>query len=297
MAAIERRLGDLYVTTSEPVEFLDPEGAAPIVVYMRKLSDADEDTAERRAAAARARVMSAQHDRDSDIYRAFYSDALDFERDVLVEFVLSEPAAKLRMSIDSELQLGEDSEWGKDGYLQALSDAWTGMDEGDGLQEAWLDEDDPRHPAAVQTFREMERFRDEVDAVFAPQYEDMKRRYDSVSDDDLLHEVVKAFFSVGGERAWLLELQKCIVWLGTFLYDPSKAAGERKTRERYFASRVEVEHLPNDMLARLQGVYKEMSVDVLEGKGLPGNPASSPASASPDAAATAPASGLATVGA
>lgn len=292
MAGIERRLGDLYVTTSEPIEFLDPEGGAPIVVYMRKLSDADEEAAERRAAAARARVMSAQHDRDSDVYQAFYSDAIDFDREVLVEFVISERLGKRRLSIESELELGEDSEWAKDGLVQALHDAWTGLEEGDGLQLAYLDSEDPRHDAAVRTFQEMKRFRDEVDEALAPYHRDLLTSYEQVSDDDLLHEVVKAFFSTAGERAWLAELEKCFVWLGAY-----RVVEGQKSRERYFVSRMEVEHLDNDMRDRLLRAYKEMSVDVLEGKGSPAAPASSRGSASPAGPATAPASGLATVGA
>lgn len=299
-----RTLHDLYVlgeTVLIPVPDFqreDPDVPENIVVWVQKLDPLDQDVAVRKAKAARARRRAVMSDRDGDDFMAIvdYYDRLTPEQ--RIDVVVTEEDTNLQNSARAELQLGEDSEWAKDGYLQGLIDSWT-----DGLEARFVE--DPDDPDAKHVLDELNRFEQELAADLVPQRNDLRDMNRQLAPEELREKVIDQLVDQECQAAFISEYVSCQTWLST--RQPCKLCAELKDGQpvshqarhaaRLFADREDVDRLEPAISGQLQTAYLRVSVDPTEGKGLRAIRDSSESSEPSDLPETAPSSGqLAAVG-
>lgn len=241
----KRRLSDLFVVGKEVV--FDDGSGDPLVIWIQKLNPVEHETAMRRAAGARARVLSGRHEAEMEMAR---DEAAQFGRDGWIEYLASDILGKKINAIESEL--ASEDEWAKEDYLQGLKDVWdTSMEQ--------LLKDEPEDPSAIRVRDELERFRKELEHRVEGERERIVKDLAQKDDDDLERRVVDRLVGTRADLAWLSEFRKCEVWLST--RDPEDH------REKYFANRDEVDDLSQEVLVRLMTAYQDLTVDPLEGKG------------------------------
>lgn len=255
----KRRLSDLFVVGRE-IEF-DDGGGEPLKVWLQKLNPVEHETAMRRAAGARARVLSGRHEAELEMAR---DEAAQFGRDGWIEFLASDILGKKLTSIESEL--AAEDEWAEQDYLQGLKDVWeTSMEQ--------VLKEEPDDPNALRVREELDRFRVEYEKRVEGERERIIKDLEAKDDDDLERRVVDRLIGTRGDLAWLTEFRKCEVWLATRDADDHHC--------KYFTSREEVDDLSQTVLMRLMGEYQDISVDPLEGKDSGAIPNSSASSESP----------------
>lgn len=255
----KRKLADLFVVGREIV--FDDGGGEPVTIWLQKLNPVEHETAMRRAAAARARVLSGRNEAELEMAQ---DEAVQFGRDGWIEFLASDALGRKIAVLESEL--ASEEEWSKDNYLQGLKDAW------DATMERILEEE-PEDPSALKVRDELERFRVALEQRIEGERANLIKDYESKADEDLERRVVDRLIATRGDLAWLSEFRKCEIWLAT-----------RETEDhsfRYFAEREDVDNLSQPVLMRLLNEYQDLSVDPLEGKGSGAIPSSSPSSESP----------------
>lgn len=264
------------------------------LVWLQKLNPAEHESAVRKANAVRARTRAAFADHDSDEYL----DLVDELDEILagpevLELLIAEERAKIQASVEAELELGVDtngepSEWGRDGYLQGLREAW--IDHGRDLYV-----EDENDADARRILDEFKRFGDAVAAIVDPQLEDLREQFRALPPESLRERVQERFVKLRCEQAWITEFERAELWLGARKPCDACLAGEPHSfvhDDFYFASgRAEVDQLTQEIRDRLLIEYHDLVTEVQEGKGSPGNPASSGSSESPEAPATAAISG------
>jgi hypothetical protein len=263
MAKKRRNLKDLYVKGKEVV-FDDGSGDEPVVVWVQRLSDLHHQEVVRKASARRAEVRARLGNHDSEEYLELLDDAASFDREICITYLLSDEEMELRQSIEAELELGEDSEWAKDGYARGLVDAWA-----ERLEAKYVE--DPSDPEVLHVLAELRRFGEEVDRLLEPQLADARTALEVLSDEALQHKVVEKFIDSRLAFVWMDEFERAAVWRGT--RDPDDH------RQLYFDDREEVDHLAPEIREGLVGAFKSLMVDLTEGKGSPASPASSISSA------------------
>jgi hypothetical protein len=275
--APKRRLEDLYVVGKD-IPFDDGKGE-PVTVWLRKLNPIEQAQASRRADAERAKVRASRADEDSPEFRQMYFDAVDFGDDpeILVSYLCMEDVAQAQTQAEAELELEE--EWSKEQYLQGLRDAWE-----ESVRDAY--NRDPEDPEAKQVFAELQRFADAAEAMASSQVEAIKDGLRGLPIEELRKKVVDQMLRFKSSAVWVEEFRRCEIWLGTFEDD-------RKTQ--YWQDREEVDKLPEPILVRLLTEYRELSVDVFEGKDSEATPDSSSSSEPQDEEETVVSSGLAVV--
>lgn len=246
MARAKRRLTDLYVVGQE-VEFDDGEGE-PIKVYVRKLNAGQHERALRRANAARSKLLATKKHPDSDEYTNQWSIVEQFARNDLLEYLGEDERQRRAGPIEAEL--AADEEWSKDGYLQGLRDSW---DEGLDLRAI----DVPDDPEVVQVKGEIDRFTALVEKTLTSHVESFLNDLEDTPDEALQQRVFDKLIEVQSSLAWLSEYRSCELWLSV--------RDEDRVNE-YFRTREEVDGLPNEVVERLMNVYREISVEPLEGK-------------------------------
>lgn len=244
----KRRLSDLYVVGKD-LSFDDGAGE-PVTVYLKKLTPVDQETAIRKANAARSKVYAAGRDPESDESGDLLSQAIDLgTRDDLVSYLC---AARLStFETQKEAELAAEDEWSKDGYLQGLKDAWE-----DGLKETY--HVDPEDNEAKRVFAELERFAEQVEPHVADEKTNLEGLYANTPLEELRQLVADDLLSMSADVAWVREYRKCEVWLSVRVPE--------NHRERYFESKDEVDELPPEILNRLVEEYRVLTVDVVEGK-------------------------------
>lgn len=245
-----RRLADLYVTGREFI-FDDDDGEnEPVTVYIRKLTPVDNEQVMRRANAARAAMLVARRDRDSQEYKNLYSQVWDVgDTDSLVDQLISPELIKKRIAREAEIAFTD--EWNKDSYLQGLKDAWN-----DGLSDKY--QENPDDLEAKRVFDELQRFEDAVTQAMKGEDEAIRRSFESKTEEELREKVLDQILELQSDVTWMSEYRKSELWLA--VRDP------KNRRERYFVSRDEVDELSYEMLKRLTEAYQSMSVDLTEGK-------------------------------
>lgn len=251
----------------------------PVTVYIRKLNPVDQETAFRRANAARARSLIAARDPDSDEATAFLGQAMDVGgRDELISFLNASKIATFRET--KEAEIGDDEEWKKDDYLQGLYDAWNdGLDQVHALNDA----DDPTFADAVRVFSEMQRFSEQVDELVRDEDDRLKESFSSTSLAELQETVADELVVLNGDSIWVREYRRCQVWLCTRTPEDHG--------KRYFGSREEVNELPGEVYGRLVEELTTLTVEVPEGKDLPLADSSLPLSESLEQEVIIPSSG------
>lgn len=265
----KRRLTDLFVVGRE-VKFDDGHGE-PLTVWLQKLNPVEHETAMRRAAGARSRVLSGKDAAETELAQ---DEAEQLGREGWIEYLTSDVLSRKFPAIEAELAAEE--EWSKDDYLQGLRDVW------DSTMKNLLEEE----PEAVdaQTVRdELQRFADALEQRIDGERENIRKDFEGKDDEDLERRVVDRLIGTRADLAWLGEFRKCEVWIAT--RDPDNH------RKRYFESREEVDDLSHPVLLRLMTEYAELNVDPQEGKDSGVIPNSSPWSDSLDEEEMAEASG------
>lgn len=272
----KRRLTDLYQIGKE-ITFDDGSGE-PVAVYVRKLNPIDQETAIRKANAARARVYATGRDIESDEYAELLSQAIEIgTREDLIAYLIQGRLAEFTEAKEAELAAEE--EWAEDSYLEGLREAWEGT-----LQERYLiDKEDSE---ARHVYEELQRFA----GLVTPYLEDEKAALEQLYVDKDLAElrelVADQLVTISADIAWVREYRKCELWLAT--RDP-------ETKGRYFESRDEVDQLPAEVHNRLMEEYQSLNVSVPEGKDSRATDDSSPSSAPPEQEAITQSSGLVAV--
>lgn len=298
-----RTLEDLRVV-GRVAWFEDPEGGDPVVIWMQKLNPAEHEKALRRANAARARARLTFQDLDSVEYLSLV-DGVEMQfptLDAKIAALITEDRAKIETSIESELLLGEDSEWAKDGYIIGLRDEWENVG-----RDLYIE--DENDPVARRILDEFSRFNAAMDALIKPQLDDLRDQYKAMAasaperfQERLLENVVAAAIT----SAWYEEFVRSEVWLACRLPcdeceaearldaadEPVEKPHRRNHKGMWFESRDAVDAVEDADRAALIDIYSEMTTPPSEGKGLPGNPASSNSSASSEPQETEPASSL-----
>lgn len=243
----KRRLTDLYRVGKE-ITFDDGTGD-PVTVYLRKLNAVDQETAIRKANAARARVHATGRDPESDEYGELLSQAIDLGTHAdLVSYLIQGKLAEFTVAKESELAAEE--EWSKDGYLDGLREAWE-----EGVEERY--HVDPEDSEARHVFSELERFAELVKPYVEDEKASLESLYAEKSLEELREITAQEMVSISADIAWVREYRKCELWLATREVDG---------KSRYFESREEIDDLPTEVVNRLTEEFQSLTVSTTEGK-------------------------------
>jgi hypothetical protein len=269
----QRKLEDLYVVGREVT--LD-DGRGAVTVWLQKLSPVENEAAVRAATAARARVLIAHRNPESEEYQAAYSDTVEFyDRNTMIDLIAREELGDRRMRVEAEL--AAEDEWAEDGYLQGLADAWR-----DGLSHTFGV--DPDNEEAKRVFAEMRRYTEAVDAVMEGEEVAVKRDYEQRSDDELIDLTMKSLLTQRANAAFMAE------YLAQELLSAVRLREDHGVR--YFRGVDAIRRLAEPTRTALTNAYRELSVDPIEGKGSEEARSSSQSSEQPEPPATEEASGL-----
>lgn len=264
----KRRLSDLFVVGREIVF---DDGGGELKIWLQKLNPVEHETAMRRAAGARARVISGKHLEEIEMAQ---DEAAQFGRQGWIEYLASDVISRKLHALEAELAAEE--EWSENDYLQGLRDVW------DASMEQALKED-PEDVSAQTVRDELERFRTELEKRVEGERERIIKDFEAKADEDLERRVVDRLINTRADLAWLSEFRKCEIWLAT-----REAEDHHK---HYFTNRDEVDDLSQEVLVRLMHEYQDLGVEPLEGKDSGEIPDSSPSLDTPDEQETVVSSG------
>lgn len=265
-----RRLTDLYVVGNELK--IDDGRHEPETIWVQKLNPVEHETAMRRAAGARARVLTGKHEEETEMAQ---DEAEQLGREVWVDYLVSDVLGKKVAALEAELAAEE--EWSKEDYLQGLKDVWEAS-----MEKAL--EEDPEDASAIRVRDELSRFRDLLEERINGEREALTQDFESKDDEDLERRVVDRLLQTRADLAWLGEFRKCEVWLSVREVD--------NHRKKYFEGRQEVDDLAHETVMQIMNFYQNLQVDPQEGKDSGATPTSSSSSESPDPEETVEASGL-----
>lgn len=283
----QRRLEQMYVI-GRPLTFDDGKG--PVTVWLQKLNPIQLQQTLRRANAARARVRSVKSAPTSDEYDLIWCEVLDIgDHADLVRTLLAETIVSSGMR--AEAQLASEEEWADEDYLQGLRDTWS-----DGMATAHLAEPTEE---SERVFAELKRFEVAVGESTKGEVDAARVELEALDLDELRRRAFDRQIRHLCGSAWMEELHRCELWLGVrtpcpACIDPgpaTKLVEHVAHRERYFVERADVDELQGEPLHALLAAYADLSVDVIEGKGLGPTPDSESSSGSQPEAAMEPGSG------
>lgn len=243
----KRRLSDLF-QKGQLLQFDDGDGDV-VEVYLKKLSPIELETVLRNANSARARYVTALRDPSSKEYNEVYAASVDSLTDqtLCIEFLVDNDLVGRMMSIESEL--ADEPEWKDKGYLQGLYDAWN-----DGLSEKDPEEDEE----ARRVKAELDRFQGLVEEAMETAREIQRKKYEMMPEEDLQKLALEKLLKARADSAWLNELRLSEVYVAT--RDPENH------KRMYFDTREDLAELPGEVLRKLLDTYREMTVEVVEGK-------------------------------
>lgn len=272
-----RKLTDLYKVGKE-IAIGDDDGK--VSVWLQKLSPVEQETALKRAAAARARLVAAFRDKESEDYLAERGAVEEYgELDVLIELVAVEDLADKRFAIEEKL--GAEDEWAKEGYLESLYEAWNGDEETEGLRRAYAE--DPEDPEALKVFEELSRFDDLVQKEVDLVYEDLKAEWADADLATIQEKACDILIERKASQHFLDEFQK------QQLYFAVRETTDHK--QRHFSNPDEVLEVDAHVSQQLIEQFDAMSVEVTEGKDSQEVPTSSTSSKQSDPEETGNSSG------
>lgn len=246
MSVKKRHLRDLFVRGI--VKTID-DGQGGVTVYLKKLNLSENEQAVRKANAERAKVLAAAMDETSDLYQGVLGDAIEADRDTLLDYLIAEPLMRKRESIEAELSTQD--QWAKDSYLQGLTDAWL-----NGLRDKF--QEDPEDEDAKRVFDALTVYSNQIEELVEGESAALKRDYDDISDDELRTKVVKLLLKNRAELVWVDCYRKAELLYGVRDADA--------IHERYFETLEDVHGLETEVLLPLLKAYRELDVDPSEGK-------------------------------
>lgn len=280
MATKKRRLSDLYVV-GRMAYINDDSGGDPVQVWVQKLNALEAETAARKANAARARVLIAARNKESEDWHDIYSEVADLDRDTIANIVIADELSQKGRAIEAELAHSE--EWSNDDYLQGLRDSWN-----DELRRVYEegDEQADKYDEAKKTFGELKRFGEAVNRGVEAEREHLLKELAEMPLTQLIEQGTGRNISLRGDSAWIKAFHRALIYFGT--RDPEN------TKDRYF-DEDEIDQLNGPTLDALYKEFDALNVEVTEGKSLPPTPDSSPQSEQDGEGETADSSGLAAV--
>lgn len=251
----KRHLRDLYVRGT--VHTIDDGDGEPESVFLKKLNLNENEEAVRLANAERSSYIAASRDPSSQKYKDVLAEVYETDRDILVDYLIAEPLAKHRESVEAEISANP--EWEKDNYLQGLHDAWN-----KGLRDKYhLDNEDEE---ASKVFAELRRFAEEVDTVIEGYSKSLKAEYDGMSDEELNPKATEQLLKNQADMAWVDCYRKAELLFAVRDVDDHK--------ERLFESLADIDELETETFLNLLRAYREMNVEPQEGKDSPETPSS-----------------------
>lgn len=259
-----RRLSDIYVV-SRGVEIHDPESPDdPFRFTLVKLNHQDHQSCVRRADAARAVVLAAANDEDSDLYRAHLGVVLEQDDPrVLASWLVLDEVNKRHVALEAEL--AADDEWSKDGYLSGMREAWV-----ESLNERFqLNPDDPD---AKRVFDELTRFNVKVMERVTEEHEALVDMKADKPVDVLRSECVKHLLKRHSDEVWMETFRATSLFY--MVRQPDSGLTPARM-PRYFESIDEVFVTDQRILKQLVSEIEELEVDAIVGKDLSGNQGSS----------------------
>lgn len=275
-----RRLADLYVRGKELT--VDDGTNDPVVIWIQKLNEIERDSILRRANAAKARHVLECDNEDSEAFIAIYGNVREFlERDQMVDLVSAEELVKVRQRLEAQALEDDKGEWGKDGKLKNLIDAWTGDDETPGLAKAHAE--DPKDPEALKVKGELDRYDAEIEEKVKGEARRLAREWDDATMDKLARAATRVMLDRRADETFIREWSRQQIFYS--VRDPDDH------HKRYFATVAEVDDLDDQIREFLDQQCTALFVNAAEGKDSPPNPDSSTSSGTPTEAAADPASG------
>lgn len=247
-------LRDLYVK-GRVHKMIDEVNDVEAELFLKKLNTSENEQALRAANAARAVLLAAAADPTSDIYLATLGEAMDEDRDRLIDYLISEEVAKLRDSAEAEI--GDKEEWSDDDYLQGLSDAWR-----NGLEDKW--KADPEDPDAKRVFEALKKFAAEVSVRMEGELAHLRRNWEDVPDQELREKATTHLLKIRSDISWVEEFRKAELMIGCRLVEDHQ--------KKYFDYRYELDDLETDVIIGLLRAYRELTTEPTEGKELQETP-------------------------
>jgi len=251
-AVKKRKLSDLF---RKGKDFTISDGEDEVTVYVRKLNPSEEETAVRKANAARARYLASCKDHESETFLATLSDLLDLDGEALIEYAAADELVRLAAAIEEEYAAA--AEWSEEDYLQGLYETW---EEG-GLKDRYFEDDDKEDEEAQKVWAEIERYNKGLNDLLEKERQRLKREYSSLPEDSLRNMMAERISKMQADLVWLVEHHKWEVYLGT------RDTSDKKTQ--YFDSRGEVDELAEEVLEQLVNAYRNVTVEVDQGKESP----------------------------
>jgi hypothetical protein len=276
-----KTLEDLY-RHGTYVTVTDDKGNS-VKVWIEKLGDFEHEKATRMADAAKARLAATFRDTDSDLYVATREQVIALGDDPapLIDFLAEDDVAKRVQALRDEVQMGEDSEWFKDGYLNGLLDAWQGVDGEPGLDEVLArgeSGDETVDPAeldrAKHVLAEMERCQLEVSDRIKRELNIARRKFDDLDIESLRDQALSVFIDDLTRAEWVRVFYLARVFYGTRDADDHD--------HRHYSNFERVERAPLPIKEQLLKAYSALVVDDITGKDLPRPRPSSAPSEQPD---------------
>lgn len=274
MPTKRRRLADLYVRGKELT--VDDGSNDPVVIWLQKLNEVERDSILRRANAAKARYILECDDENSEVFVGTYGTVRDFlGREQMVEVIISEDLVKARQRFEAQALEDDEGEWGKDGKLKGLIDAWTGDDDSPGLSAAHAE--DPNDPEALKVKAELDRYEAWLEEATAAEAAKLGRDWEDSELDEIARKATSVHLYRRADDAFMQEWARQQIF-----YCVRETADHHK---RYFATVAEVDDLDDQIRQFLDQQCTALFVNPTEGKDSPPTPDSSISSGTPTEAA------------
>lgn len=261
------RLNDLFKMSTEEVFAAETPDEERVLVV--KLNEPEMDEVQAKASAARARLMLAARDENSDDYARIHAELGELDEEGLIAHIVDDEYAKRQISIHDELAAAK--EWSDDDYLEGLRELWFGTADEPGLYMT-----DPSGEEGVRVMGELARFNDQLVERLTAEYEDLADAWRGLDPEIVREKALSAIIQRAGGKAYTDEYLRRRTYLSVRCIDD---------REKlYFDSIEQFDASDKEMVKdRLKRAYNEMSVEGREGKGSPGLPGSSTSSEQPEA--------------
>lgn len=239
-----RKLTDLFVRGKE-ITVDDNDGE--IKIWMQKLNASEHESIIRHANAARAKALAMKNDTEGVEYQALSADVLELNKEDMIDLIIGAELMSKATAVESEIS--EKDEWLENNYLQGLRDAWE-----DGLSEEFHVEETPE---SIRVYEELLRFTEQVGVRLTQEKENMvadqlERTLDAVFKDAMEQKILST-----ANIEWLKAYRK-----GELVY----SCREPENHKERMLDWNSIEEIQEDLFEILVTEYRNLSMDVVEGK-------------------------------
>lgn len=249
----EKRLTDLYKIGMD-VPIPDPRGGDDVVVWVQKLTPAQEKLAVTKARPARAMISSVKRLPEDSDEKWFYYDQLDEDRfsnkRKKLQFLVATDLAEFSASITEKTAAS--GEWAEEDYLISLRGAWN-----DGLKAKYAM--DPEDTEAARVLAELVRFDNEVQDAIADRENELIFDLEDLSDEEIDRRCVRQLIENEAVSEMYNEYNNQKILLATRYADDHE--------KLYFRDRSEIDELAFEPKIKLLGALMAMDMNGIEGKG------------------------------